>query len=74
MTEEPDRGAAQNPPSGGKGEGWGWFLAELFGDFIPEPGWLLAGALLVLLLVAAAFSVIIFDSFDRTPLQTLGLK
>ena len=74
MHENLDSGGAQQSLSAAKSEGWGWFLAELFGDFIPEPGWLLAGALLVLLPIAAAFSVIIFDSLDRTPLQTLGLK
>ncbi|HKR85517.1 MAG TPA: hypothetical protein VJS37_15270 [Terriglobales bacterium] len=43
------------------------------GEFIPDSVWLLAMAALVLL-IAAAFFAVIFDSFDRTPLQTLGLK
>jgi hypothetical protein len=73
MNEELECGGAQPSLSPRGGEGW-WFLAELFGDFMPEPGWLLASAFLLLLLIAAAFWVIIFDSFDRTPLQTLGLK
>lgn len=67
-----DRGEAQKPALAGRGEGW-WFLADLFGDFIPEGFWLLAMLALVLLMVAAFFTVV-FDSFDRTPLQTLGLK
>lgn len=34
----------------------------------------LVGALAVVLLVPAIFFRVIFDSFDRTPLQTLSLK
>jgi len=53
--------------------------AELLGEVINDPRivlplLMLAGVLALVLLIAAAFFGIVFDSFDRTPLQTLGLK
>ncbi len=72
MGEEQACGGTQRSASGERGEGW-WFLADLAGEFIPDSVWLLAMVALVLL-IAAAFFAIVFDSFDRTPLQTLGLK
>lgn len=52
---------------------------ELLGEVVGEPELgmpllALVGALALVLLIAAAFFGIVFDSFDRTPLQTLGLK
>ena len=52
---------------------------ELLGEVINDPRivlpiLVLLGALALLLLIAAAFFGIILDSFDRTPLQTLGLN
>ncbi|HKW76441.1 MAG TPA: hypothetical protein VJN64_13010 [Terriglobales bacterium] len=52
---------------------------ELLDLVFDEPGTglaglALAGALTLVLLIAAASFGIVCDSFDRTPLQTLGLK
>jgi hypothetical protein len=52
---------------------------ELLGEVVSEPGsgfalLALVGAVAMVLFMAAAFFGIILDGFDRTPLQTLGLK
>ena len=68
-----DRGGAQESALAARGEGWWWFIADLLGEFLPDGFWVLAMVAVVLLMVGALF-VVVFDSFDRTPLQTLGLK
>ena len=73
MAEELERSETQDPASDVRGEGWGWFLAELFGEFIPESVWVLAMVAVVIFL-AAAFIAFFFDTFNGRPLQTLGLK
>ncbi|MGE5323281.1 MAG: hypothetical protein ACM3SW_10480 [Actinomycetota bacterium] len=68
-----DGAGAQDSASAAKNESWWWVVADLFGEFIPESVWLLAMGAVVLLMVGAFFTVV-FDSVDRTPLQTLGLR